>query len=40
MSQNLKIILTPTVDTSTKTVQQLNKDVALLQNKVKPLEVK
>ncbi|MEC3664064.1 phage tail tape measure protein [Bacillus subtilis] len=40
MSQNLKIILTPTVDTSTKTVQQLNKDVALLQNKVKRLEVK
>lgn len=40
MSQNLKIILTPTVDTSTKTVQQLNNDVALLQNKVKPLEVK
>ncbi|NMP62849.1 phage tail tape measure protein, partial [Bacillus velezensis] len=40
MSQNLKIVLTPVADTSTKTVQQLNKDISTLQNKINPLNLK
>ncbi|MFA7746483.1 hypothetical protein AB8738_14430, partial [Salinicoccus roseus] len=40
VSQNLKIVLTPVADTSTKTVQQLNKDISTLQNKINPLNLK
>ncbi|OWP57668.1 hypothetical protein CEA92_15265 [Bacillus velezensis] len=40
MSQDLKIILTPKADTSSKTVEQLNQQIKFLEKKLNSLNLK
>ncbi|MCX3303733.1 hypothetical protein OTK50_00645 [Bacillus sp. NEAU-CP5] len=40
MSQDLKIILTPKADTSSKTVEQLNQQIKSLEKKLNSLNLK